>query len=482
MNNRPNPWISLLPLISLFGMLYIAIALFGSDALAGASQLALLFASGVCVTLSMTIYHCSWETLEASIKKTLGDSSISIMILLLIGTIGGTWMISGVVPTLVYYGIQIMSPRFFLISTCVICAIVSLMTGSSWTTVATIGVALLGIGNALGVPAPWTAGAIISGGYFGDKISPLSDTTTLAASSAETELFTHIRYMLRTTVPTMCITLIVFFVAGLFYGDVRDLQIVDYMEGLKDTFNISPWTFLVPVLTGVLIFKKVPAMMTLFTSSLIAGVCALVLQPEVLLKVAEATDPSAMNILKGLMITFFTSTHLETGFAPLNDLVATGGMSGMLNTIWLILCAMCFGGVMVASGMLFSITSVILRFVTNTFGLVSATAFTGILLNIITSDQYISIILSASMYKDAYKKRGLESCLLSRTTEDSATVTSALIPWSTCGMTQSTVLGVPTLAYAPFCFFNWISPLMTCFMSLLIDRRRKQQTASSSDC
>ncbi len=474
MKNVPNPWISLLPLFALFGMLYIAISLFGSDALGGASQLALLLASGVCVTLSMTIYHCPWEEMEASIKKTIGDSSVSIMILLLIGVIGGSWMICGVVPTMVYYGIQIMSPKFFLLCTCIICAIVSLMTGSSWTTVATIGVALLGIGNALGVPSPWTAGAIISGAYFGDKISPLSDTTTLAASVAETELFTHIQYMLRTTVPTMVITLLIFFVVGLGYGGNNELQINDYMAGLQRTFHISLWTLMVPLLTGVLIAKKIPAMMTLFASSLLAGVCALILQQDVLLEIAGSTEASGMNIIKGLMITFFTSTQLETGFAPLNDLVATGGMAGMLKTIWLILCAMCFGGVMVASGMLFSITSVILRFVTNTFKMVSATVFTGILLNIITSDQYISIVLSASMYKDAYKQKGLESRLLSRSTEDSATVTSALIPWSTCGMTQSTVLGVSTLAYAPYCFFNWISPIMTCLMSIFVDRKRKK--------
>lgn len=474
----PRPAISILPLITLFVMLYIGIVLFGSDALSGASQLALLMASAVCVALSMTIYHTKWEIFEENIKKTIGDSSASVMILLLIGMIGGTWMICGVVPTMVYYGIQIMSPRFFLICTCIICALVSLMTGSSWTTVATIGVALLGIGNALGVPAPWTVGAIISGGYFGDKISPLSDTTTLAASSAETELFTHIRFMLRTTVPTMSITLVVFFIAGLFYGGTSDMDVKEYLDGLENSFHISLWTLIVPFLTAILIAKKIPAMMTLFASSLIAGICAIILQQDVLLQIAECNESSAMNILRGVMITAFTSTNVETGFQPLNDLVSTGGMAGMLDTIWLILCAMTFGGVMVASGMLFSITQVILHFVHDTFGLVAATAFSGVLLNIVTSDQYISIILSASMYKDAYKKMGHQPCLLSRSTEDSATVTSPLIPWSTCGMTQSTVLGVSTIAYAPYCFFNWISPIMTCIMAIFVGKKHKEKQLS----
>ncbi len=472
---KPHPLISLIPLAVLFVMLYIAIALFGSDALSGASQLALLMASGVCVLLSMIIYRTSWTQFEESIKKTIGDASASIIILLLIGTIGGTWMISGVVPTMIYYGLQIMSPRFFLFCSCIICALVSLMTGSSWTTVATIGVALLGIGNALGIPTPWTVGAIISGGYFGDKVSPLSDTTTLAASSAETDLFTHIRFMLRTTVPTMCITLTIFFVAGFRYGGSTDLVIHEYLNGLQQSFHISIWTLMVPLLTAILIAKKTPAMMTLFASSLIAAICAVILQSDVLLKIAGSLNGDGTDILRGIMITAFTATHVDTGFAPLNELVSTGGMAGMLDTVWLILCAMTYGGVMVASGMLFSITSVILRFVHHTFGLVAATTFSGILLNIVTSDQYISIILSASMYKDAYKKMGHEPCLLSRSTEDSATVTSPLIPWTTCGMTQSTILGVPTLVYAPFCFFNWISPIMTCVMAIFVGRKHDKK-------
>lgn len=463
----PNPFVSAIPLIVLFVLLAISVTLFGDNAMGGASQVSLLFGTAVCSALSIFVYGVRWKTLEDSIKNTIGDTSVSIVILIMIGMLGGAWMISGVVPTLIYYGIQIMSPTFFLVCTCIICSIVSVMTGSSWTTIATIGIALIGIGNALGIPSPLTAGAIISGSYFGDKISPLSDTTTLAASAAGTELFTHIKYMLFTTVPTMTITLVIFLVLGFCYGNGGEVNVSAYTEGLERSFNITLWTLLVPVFTGFLIYKKVPALITLFLSSLAAGICALALQQEVLLKVVGEEVPSAMHLIKALFITYSTSTAVDTGNAALNDLVSTGGMAGMLNTIWLILCAMCFGGVMVASGMLMSLTSVLLRFIHNTFGLVASTVFTGFLLNVVTSDQYISIILSASMFKDAYRDRGYESRLLSRSSEDGATVTSVLIPWSTCGMTQATVLGVSTMAYLPYCFFNIISPLMSCFMALI---------------
>lgn len=475
-NQLPNPWISILPLIVLIAMISLTITLFGSDALSGGSQVSLFIATGVCVSLSMLIYKVPWHNFEEKIKQTIGASSVSIVILIIIGMLSGSWMISGVVPTLIYYGVQIMSPQFFLVSTCVICAIVSMMTGSSWTTIATIGIALLGIGEALHIPLAWTAGSIISGAYFGDKISPLSDTTILASSSAETELFKHIRYMLYTTTPTMTICIIIYLIAGFWFSSSTEVHVTEYTEGLARSFNISLWTLFVPLFTGILIWKKVPSLITLFASSLVAGIFALLLQRDILLQVAGEDIPSLLHYIKGIMITYFTSTNVETGNQALNNLVSTGGMAGMLNTIWLILCAMCFGGVMVASGMLFSITSVVIRLIHNTFGLVTATVCTGIILNIVTSDQYISIILSANTYKDVYKKMGYEPCLLSRSTEDSATVTSVLIPWNTCGMTQATVLGVPTMAYFPYCFFNFISPLMSCFIAATgyKIRRRKE--------
>lgn len=471
----PNLWISLTPIIILVGMVSLTIMLFGSDALSGGNQISLLIASGTCICLSMFIYKTRWEAFEQQIKDTIGHASVSIIILLIIGMMSGSWMICGVVPTLIYYGVQIMSPQFFLASACLICSIVSLMTGSSWTTIATIGIALLGIGEALGVPQSWTAGAIISGAYFGDKISPLSDTTTLAASSAGTDLFRHIRFMLYTTVPTMTITLIIFLIAGFWYGN-GDISVDEYTDGLSKSFNISLWTLIVPAITAILIAKKVPALISLFVSSVAAGLTALVLQPEILLSISGDAEVNALSYIKGMMITFFTSTNVETGNATLNNLVSTGGMAGMLDTIWLILCAMCFAGCMVASRMLHTITAQIVRLIRNTFTLVASTVGTGIILNLVTSDQYISIIISASMYKDLYRKNGYEPELLSRSAEDSATVTSVLIPWNTCGMTQATVLGVPTLTYLPYCFFNYLSPLMSCIVALIgwkIKRKHK---------
>ena len=466
-NTIPHPLVAIIPVVVLIGLLATAITLFGSDSLSGGSQIALLMGMAVCISLSMAIYRVRWQTFELQIKATLGEVSITLLILLCVGMLAGSWMISGIVPTLIYYGVQFMSPQFFLVSSCIICAIVSLLSGSSWTTIATIGVALLGIGHALGISEAWTAGAIISGAYFGDKMSPLSDTTILASSATGTDLFVHIRYMMYTTVPTFLITITIFFITGLGKTTGVELHVSEYTEGLARTFNISLWTLLVPLLTGVLIARRVPSVIVLFASSVMAGIVALILQPHILSEIATGTSPivnanlSVVNSIKGLAITYFGATAVDTGNASLNELISTSGMAGMLNTIWLILCAMCFGAAMVASRMIESITCVIIRFVRNRISLVSSTVGTGIFLNITTGDQFISIVLNADIYKEVYKQEGYETRLLSRTTEDAATVTSVLIPWNTCGMTQSTVLGVPTLSYLPYCFFNLLSPLMS---------------------
>lgn len=464
----PHPLIAIIPVAILIVFLSIVIALFGSDSLNGGSQIALMMGMAVCVSLSMAIYRVPWKAFEKQIKATLGEVSITLLILLCVGMLAGSWMISGIVPTLIYYGIQIMSPQFFLISSCIICALVSVLSGSSWTTIATIGVALLGIGHALGVAEAWTAGAIISGAYFGDKMSPLSDTTILASSATGTDLFEHIRYMMYTTMPSFIITIVIFFIAGLDNGADSELQVGEYTAGLEKTFNISLWTLSVPVITGVLIARRVPSLIVLFASSVMAGIVALLLQPHILCEIAGGEmGNSASSLTRGLAITFYGSTAVDTGSASLNELVSTRGMAGMLNTIWLILCAMCFGASMVASGMIDSITGVVIRFIRSRVGLISSTVGTGIFLNITTGDQFISIVLNADIYKDVYKKEGYESRLLSRTTEDAATVTSVLIPWNTCGMTQSTVLGVPTLTYLPYCFFNLLSPLMSIIVAAL---------------
>lgn len=482
---KPHPLVSIIPVVVLIGFLAVVITLFGSDSLSGGSQVALLMGMAVCVCISMAVYRVPWRTFETQIKKTLGDVSITLLILLCVGMLSGSWMISGIVPTLIYYGVQIMSPQFFLVSACIICALVSLLSGSSWTTIATIGVALLGIGHALGVSEAWTAGAIISGAYFGDKMSPLSDTTILASSATGTDLFVHIRYMMLTTTPTFLITIIIFFVAGLGNGGDAALEVGQYTEGLAKTFHISLWTLLVPLLTGVLIARRVPSLIVLFLSSLMAGIIALILQPHVLTEVAAGASPivnsqfSIVNLIKGLAITYYGATAVDTGYASLNELISTGGMAGMLNTIWLILCAMCFGASMVASGMIESLTQVIVRFVRNRVSLVSSTVGTGLFLNITTGDQFISIVLNADIYKEVYRQQGYESRLLSRTCEDSATVTSVLVPWNTCGMTQSTVLGVSTLTYLPYCFFNLLSPLMSIFMSVVGWRIYKRGTCET---
>ena len=472
----PHPLVAVIPVLVLIMMLGTVIYLFGSDSLSGGSQMALLMGAAVCVTISMAVYRVPWKTFEQRIIKTIGDVSVTLVILLAVGMLSGSWMISGIVPTLIYYGVQIMSPQFFLVSACVICSLVSVLSGSSWTTVATIGVALLGISEALGISAAWTAGAIISGAYFGDKMSPLSDTTILASSITGVDLFAHIRYMMYTTVPTFLITLIIFLVAGLGNGEGTELHVAEYTEGLANTFNISLWTLLVPVLTGILIFRRVSSLIVLFTSAIMAGVMALILQPHILHQIANTEELSTfMSLMKGLAITYYGATAVDTGSEALNDLVSTGGMAGMLNTIWLIVCAMCFGAVMVASGMIESITRVIIRMAKTRFSLVSTTVGTGFFLNITTGDQFISIVLTADMYRDAYRQQGYESRLLSRTTEDAATVTSVLVPWNTCGMTQAAVLGVPTLVYLPYCFFNIISPLMTLLVAAIGWKIKKRE-------
>jgi len=455
----PSPFISFLPIALLMGLLYFTISNFGSDSLSGGSQISLLLTSAFCVFIGMAFYRTPWKDFERAIVNNISGVSTALIILLIIGALSGIWMISGVVPTLIYYGIKIIHPDFFLASSCIICILVSVMTGSSWTTIATIGIALMGIGKAQGFDEGIIAGAIISGAYFGDKISPLSETTILASSVTETPLFTHIRYMMITTIPSIVITLILFCILGFTSADYNPEQMATFSAGLAARFNITPWLLIVPIITGILIARKVPSIITLTISTLLAAIAALIFQPEILSELADNG-----NAMKGLMTACYGSTNLATSSESLTELVATRGMAGMINTVWLILCAMCFGGAMTAGGMLGSITSV---FVRNRLTLVSSTVFSGLFLNVSTADQYISIILTGSMFGNVYKKEGYESRLLSRSTEDAVTVTSVLIPWNSCGMTQATVLNVPTLVYLPYCFFNIISPIMSILVATI---------------
>ncbi len=457
----PSPWLSAIPLAVLALLLCIVIRCFGGGAIDGGSQIALLSAASVCAMIAIGVYRCRWEVLEESVIDNIRASASAIIILLLIGAIAGSWMVSGVVPTMICYGLEILHPSFFLVATCLICAGVALMTGSSWTTIATIGVALMGIGRAMGFPEGWIAGAIISGAYFGDKLSLLSDTTVLASSTVGVGIFDHIRYMLLTTVPSMAIALAVFTVAGFSLDHLDGAHALRYAEALEATFRITPWLLLVPLATGFLIARKLPALVTLFAAVVFACIAMLLVQPRLVAEVAGVARLDFLSGFKGVLMTCFGPTALETGNPQLDELVATRGMAGMLNTVWLILCAMCFGGVMTGSGMLRSLTGIFLRFVRRPFPAVASTVGAGIFFNLCTADQYISIILSGRLFRDLYAQRGLEARLLSRSVEDSATVCSVLVPWNSCGMTQATVLGVSTFVYFPYCIFNLVSPLMS---------------------
>lgn len=469
---KPSWGVSLIPFVALVAVLVLVIKGFGADALSGGSQVALMFAAGVTVAIGMVFYHIPWKDFENAMVDNISSVATSVIILLLIGAVAGSWMISGVVPTLIYYGMKVITPAIFLFATCVISAVIAVMTGSSWTTIATIGVALVGIGTAQGFDPGWTAGAIISGAYFGDKVSPLSDTTVLASSSSGTPLFTHIRFMMITTVPSFLISVVIFLVASLLHETPDLAMTADFAQDLKDTFNISPWLLLAPVLTGLLIARKVPAIITLFAASVIAGIFALIFQPHILAEVAAGGEVaegglSFMEGFKGLLQSYYGATAINTGNAALNDLVATRGITGMLNTVFLVIAAGTFGGAMIGSGMLQSLTEALVRFVKRRVTMVTATVGTGIFSNMITGDQYLSILLTSSLYKKLYHDRGYESKLLSRSVEDSATVTSVLIPWNSCGMTQATVLKVSTMTYLPYCFFNLISPLMSIIVAAI---------------
>jgi NhaC family Na+:H+ antiporter len=468
--------IALIPVIVLIALLAFDISILGSDSIQGASQVALLFASGIAVWLAMWIFKTPWTAFEDAIKANIGNVTSAIVILLLIGAISGTWTMSGIVPTMICYGVKVLSPSFFLPAACLICAAVSLMLGSSWTTIATIGVALLGIGKAEGFSDGLIAGAIISGAYFGDKISPLSDTTVLASSISETPLFTHIRYMMVTTVPSFAITLIAFTVIGLVGIPESPADMGAFTGIISAKFHITPWLLIVPLLTGVMIARKMPALIVLSLSVVLAAIAAVVFQPEIIRGIGESAAmkhgiEGPLNewklMLAGTVESIYNSVPIETGNSMVNELVSSRGMIGMLNTVYLIICAMCFGACMRAGGMIETIMKAMRKFTANRTGLVASTVGTGATLNTLVCDQYLAIMLTSNIFKDIYDDSGYENRLLSRSVEDSATVTSVLVPWNTCGMTQATILSTPTLVYLPYCFFNLISPLMSILVAAL---------------
>ena len=452
---------ALVPVFALILMLfYNVFFVFGDDALSGSNQFILILGAAVAAIvgfLNKTSYHKMLEEVSENLKSTSG----ALLILLMVGALSGTWLVSGIIPTMIYYGLQLLNPTFFLVASVLICAIISIATGSSWTTSATVGIALIGIGDTLGISLGMTAGAVLSGAYFGDKMSPLSDTTNLAPAMAGAELFDHIKYMAITTVPTFVITLFLFLIIGFNIEINGTPDISNKLEAIDQAFNISPWLLLVPMMVVILIVKKTPPLVALLTGTLLAALASILAQSQILMSIAESEIFNFETAYKGVMQSITVDTAVETSSTELNDLFSSGGMKGMMGTIWLIICAMVFGGVMDAIGALSKISKALLTLASSTFGLFASTVASCLALNVTASDQYLALVVPGKMFKKAYEDKGLAPENLSRALEDSGTVTSVLVPWNTCGAFQSSVLGVHVADYFIYAFFNWISPFMT---------------------
>jgi NhaC family Na+:H+ antiporter len=457
---------AVVPIIFLIVVLTLNVIFF-DDTLSGPNQIALILSAVVAGLIAVRLGY-QWESIRAKVVSTIGSAMPSILILLLIGSLAGTWMISGVVPAMIYYGLNIVNPKLFLVTAVLVGSIVSVATGSSWSTIATIGVALLGIGKALGMSEAVVAGAIISGAYFGDKMSPLSDTTNLAPAMAGTDLFTHIKYMSLTTVPSYILTLIIFLIIGLRYdfaGAVINIEAVQ--SAISGTFNTNILLFLVPIILFAIIIMKVPPIPALIAGTLLGGIFGVIFQPDIITTISEVSGNYAKASYIAVMQSMFGDISLTTSDPKITELLSTSGMRGMLDTIWLILSAMVFGGIMESAGLLRRITRPIISFAKSTGSLVTSTVVTCLFFNTTASDQYLAIVVPGRMFRKSYEDKDLAPEVLSRTLEDSGTVTSVLIPWNTCGATQSRVLGVDTWVYAPYAFFNIISPFMTIFMAYL---------------
>ena len=476
--HSPTLTVSLIPILVLLVSLAAVILIRGASDVLSMGYWLLLCASAVCVALTFLTTTRSPRVLLLGVRKSVRQIFPAVPVLLFIGTVGATWMLSGVVPGMIYFGVKMLNPVMFLFLACSISAVVSVMTGTSWTTIATIGVAFMGIGTVMGYDEAWIAGAVISGAYFGDKVSPLSDTTVLAASSTGVKLFSHIRSLMVTTVPAMTIALAVFACVGLASGIEGSFEHNEICDAITSTFNISPWLVLVPLLTIALLAMRVGTTLTLAVSSLAALTAMFALQPQIVTMLAGGEGGlGAGAIVAGRVL--LSSTAVTTGSEILDPLVSTGGVEGMLPTVYLVGSAMVFGGVMLGSGMIGSITRSFARRLRSTGHLVGATVGSGLFLNSATGDQYLSIIIGSNIYRNIYRRLGERPQLLGRALEDSISVTSVLIPWNSCGMAQSTVLGVSTLAYAPMCVFNYLSPLMSVAVAygLQAARRRRARMA-----
>ncbi|MEQ9187645.1 MAG: Na+/H+ antiporter NhaC [Cryomorphaceae bacterium] len=469
--SRPHFALAFLPLLFLIGMLALNVHIFGDDALSFANQLALLAAGGFAGIVGLFLKTPPGKMMEG-VTENIRQALPAILVLLLIGSLSGSWLFGGVVPAMIYYGLKILHPDYFLFTACVISAVVSLATGSSWGTIATVGIALLGIGKTMDIHEGLIAGSIISGAYFGDKMSPLSDTTNLAPAVAGTDLFSHIRYMAITTVPSILITLLIFLIIGLSFDKQMNAENVAMVnQQLEANFSLSPWLFIVPLAVVGLIIKRVPAVPALAIGTLLGVLGGFVFEGPL---IADLLSQGEYNGAYSIAVTAMGSDFSIPSSNPLlAELLSSGGMSGMLGTIWLVICAMVFGGIMEKSGCLATISEALLKLAHGQTGLVGTTAASSIFMNLTASDQYLAIVVPGKMYQKAYEERGLHPVNLSRTLEDAGTVTSVLIPWNTCGAAQAGVLGVATAIYWPFCFFCLISPVMTVAVSALNYRVRK---------
>ena len=452
--------IALLPIVILVLLLSYNVLVYGDDALGGSNQFILLLGAAVAGIVGF-YYKIGYQKMIDKVAENLQSVTGALLILLFVGALAGTWLISGIIPAMIYYGLQILHPSIFLPACIIICAIISLATGSSWTTSATVGIALIGIGKVLGIPVGMVAGAVISGAYFGDKLSPLSDTTNLAPAMAGGELFSHIKYMTLTTIPSIIITLVVFFILSLTQSTSGAADTETLMLAIEEKFTITPWLFIVPGTVILLIIKKSPPLIALLIGTLLGGLFAVVFQSKILLEITESNILSFEVAYRAIMNSITISTEINTSNTLLNDLFTSGGMEGMLGTIWLIICAMVFGGIMDAIGALERVSNALLNWAQTTFQLFASTVASCLAINLTASDQYLAIVIPGKMFAKAYKDRKLAPENLSRTLEDSGTVTSVLIPWNTCGAYQSGVLGVDVGDYFVYAIFNWLSPFMT---------------------
>lgn len=480
---EPHLLISLIPVIVLMVLLIINILVYKDDATSGSNQLALLIAGAVAVFIGVVVYKIEYKQIESQIIKSIGVAIQASIILLIVGALIGMWIISGIVPTMIYYGLQLIHPTVFLPVSCIVCSIVALATGSSWSTTGTVGIALIGIGQTLGIPLGMVAGAIISGAYFGDKMSPLSDTTNLAPAMVGTDVFTHIRHMMYTSGPAIILAIIGFAILGMFYGQgsVNEADIKVVLSVIESKFNIGIYLFLVPLSVVFMVYKRVPALPALLIGTLLGGVFALIFQADLIASLIDG-GPSIKGFYQQIVTTAYDGFTIKTNNELIDSLFNRGGMKGMLPTVWLILMAMVFGGAMEGTGMLQKIAGSILKLVHGVGSLIGATLVSCLFMNMTASDQYLAIIVPGRMFKNAYEEYGLKPKNLSRALEDSGTVTSVLVPWNSGGAYNSGVLGVATLTYLPFCFFNLLSPLVSAFlagMNLTIERLDKESTEAT---